>query len=117
MYDQNDKLFLTGRLMANNLYQLDLEETQKLRVFNVIFREPNLKDIVIWHNRLAHVNFYDLLKLRPKLQFDSIDVKGLKCTHCLLGKATRLSFIQSCNRAIDLLELIHFDFIGHNSDQ
>ena len=111
MYDQNDKLFLTGRLMANNLYQLDLEETQKQRVFNVI------KDIVTWHNRLAHVNFYDLLKLRPKLQFDSVDVKGLKSTHCLLGKATRLSFIQSCNRAIDLLELIHFDFIGHNSDQ
>ena len=112
VFDRDGVLCMTGRLMDNNLYQMELTDTQKVKMFNLTVVRPNLKDIMHWHRRLGHYNLTDLLKMRERLDFNYVDVAGLRCEDCLLAKAPRLSFRPSTSRASEPLELIYSDLSG-----
>ena len=112
IYDENDKLIVTGRLMDNNLYELNLHDTQKVKIFNLIAKKPDKTSIIYWHRVLGHLNFQYLLKLKSKLGFNESDVSNLMCTECILAKAPRLPFKSSKNATSERLELVHSDLSG-----
>jgi len=113
VYDKNDELVFDGNLVDNNLYELNLCETQKVKLFNVAVRKPDQSSIVYWHNVLGHLNFNSLLKMKDKLGFEESDVSNLICTDCLLAKGTRQPFKSTGSTTPnEVLELIHSDLSG-----
>ena len=110
VFDQNG-LFMTGELKSNNLYEMNLTNTKKIRIHNLNLSSKPVKDINYWHQALGHVNFGDLVKL-DKLNLSKVDASKLICKDCVLAKSTRLPFKRSINRANELLELVHSDLSG-----
>jgi hypothetical protein len=75
----------------------------------------------MWHQRLGHLGLNNLQLLKSKnmaegLTFSPTDSLGF-CEGCVLGKQTRLPFNKSgATRATDLLELVHIDLNGKQSE-
>ena len=92
-----DELFLTGTKQANGMYKLGLTDLPIARC-NLITK--SMGDALIWHNRLMHVNFADLHRLRDRLGLTEPNIQKMRCETCLLAKAKELphpgSWINSC---------------------
>jgi len=113
VFNTDGELIINGQLTEENLYELNLEETQKVRIFNLLVQKPDLRDVLHWHKVLGHVNFKDLMKLKDDLSLKSCNVDGLKCEECLLAKAPRLPFkSKNIRDSTQLLEIIHSDLSG-----
>ena len=113
IFDQEGELVITGELTQDNLYELHLEPTEKVKIFNLLVRPPDESDPVYMHQLLGHVNFGDLERMSERLDLVEFDAKGLKCEECLLAKAPRLPFrSKNVKEATEKLELIHSDLSG-----
>lgn len=89
---------------VNNMYKL---------VRPVNFGLIASTDFNTWHQRMAHLNFNDLSKLKTMASGINFPDKNVeKCLPCLKGKQTRQSFGESETRASSLLELVHSDLCG-----
>ena len=73
-------------------------------------------DVYLWHKRLCHVNFDNLISIRKMKK-----VRGLRklkkpdntmCKQCQLGKMTKSSFKRKTYTSNELLELVHIDMCG-----
>ena len=68
----------------------------------------------LWHRRLSHtsekgLNYLAKKDMLPGLK--NIDLE--KCSHCMIGKQTRVSFKKHPpSRKFDLLKLVHSDVCG-----
>ena len=75
----------------------------------------------LWHQRLGHLGMNNIQLLKSKnmvegLTFAHKDSLGF-CEGCVLGKQTRLPFTNAgATRATDLLELVHIDLNGKQSE-
>ena len=73
-------------------------------------------DVQLWHKRLCHVNFDNLISIRkikkvrglPKLKKPN----NTMCKQCQLGKMTRSSFKRKTYTSNEVLELVHTDLCG-----
>jgi len=69
-----------------------------------------------WHQRLGHLNFYDLVRASRDGAIRGVSVpykfKDLNCEICIQGKMTRPSFPKESDRNTVKLELIHTDICG-----
>ena len=70
----------------------------------------------LWHDRLGHNNFQDLIKLQNHvdgMQIDKIDSSELKCDTCELNNAIRKAVpkdnVDGANNALDI---VHVDILG-----
>ena len=76
------------------------------------FNTSNDNDSVIWHARLGDIEQDRLKRLAQVGLLGSLaKVKLPICKHCLVGKATRLSF-DKAKRATNKLQFIHSDICG-----
>lgn len=69
-----------------------------------------------WHQRLGHLNRYDMVKLiRRKIMphFNACDLQELsKCEICLKGKMTASPFTKRQDLSKELLQIVHSDVVG-----
>ena len=75
-----------------------------------------LDDVWLWHKRLCHVKFDNLISIRkmkkvkglPKLKkFDNT-----MCKQCQLGKMTKSNFKSKTYTSNEVLELVHIELCG-----
>ena len=68
----------------------------------------------LWHRRLSHINEKGLNCLAKKDMLSGLKNADLeKCSHCTVGKQTRVSFKKHhSSRKSELLKLIHLDVCG-----
>ena len=65
------------------------------------------------HCRLGHISLKRMKKLHDDGLLTSSDFETFEtCESCLLGKMNKSPFAKSCERASELLELIHSDVCG-----
>ena len=88
LLDEKGKLIRLGKQTKGNLFYLDLGECSCFI--------SQVEESWLWHRRLCHVNFYNIVKIRkfrkvrgiPNLT--KLDV-GL-CKNCQIGKMGKTSF-------------------------
>ena len=68
----------------------------------------------LWHRRLSHISEKGLNCLAKKDMLPGLKNADLeKCSHCMVGKQTRVSFKKHPpSRKSELLELVHSDVCG-----
>ena len=89
----------------SNLFYLDIEDATCLVV--------KIDDVWIWHKRLCHVNFDNLVSISnmrkvrcfPKLKKPD----NITCKQCQLGKMTKSSFKSKTHTSKGILEILHSD--------
>ncbi|WVZ20167.1 hypothetical protein V8G54_007489 [Vigna mungo] len=94
--EKNSKLYWTKALVAKDSV-------------NVVYMESSL-----WHRRLGHISEKGLNCLAKKDVLSRLkNVELEKCSHCMAGKQTRVSFRKHPpSRKSELLELVHSDVCG-----
>src|SRR3954462_9101935 len=99
--------------VVNGLFILNLEG-ESIYNINVKRLKPNdLNTTYFWHCRLGHISEKRMKKPHDDGILNSFDFESFEtCESCLLGKMTKTPFAKSCERASDLLELIHTDVRG-----
>ena len=72
-------------------------------------------DVWLWHKRLCHVKFDNLIIIKmkkvrglPKLK----KPENIMCKQCQLGKMTKSSFKRKTYTSKEVLELVHTDLCG-----
>ena len=99
--------------VQDGLFILNLDSESVYNI-NVKRLKPNdLNMTYFWHCRLGHISWKRMKKLHDDGLLTSFDLESFEtCESCLLGKMTKTPFARSCERASDLLELIHSDVCG-----
>lgn len=98
---QNNQIIATGSLI-NNMFKLDVNSNNN----NAYSANAN-KNVMLWHKRLAHINFNSMQSLLNfKVKNDTV------CETCVKGKLTKKPFNNTGTRATQLLEIIHSDVCG-----
>ena len=105
------------QMQENNLFRWSAKfinhRTQENEFCNKqCLASSNLK---LWHDRLGHNNFQDLIKLQYHvgMQIDKNDSSGLKFDTCELNKAKRKAVPKdSVDRANNALDIVHVDILG-----
>lgn len=83
----------------------------RLRVINkFVGSSDRCHESELWHKRLAHLNYFDLGKLKDQLNLSNVD--RTFCEPCVHGKQSRESFYRNDKRATQVLELVHSDVVG-----
>ena len=108
IYDTDGKLIGKGDQTRENLFYLDIEDATCLVV--------EFDDVWLWHKRLYHVNFYNLVRINnmkivrglPKLK----KLDNVICKQLQLGKLTKSSFKSKTHTSKESLELVHTDLCG-----
>jgi hypothetical protein len=113
IFDSSGKWLMGGERIANNCYGLPGLTTDP----KIFCNKETIDDSELWHQRLGHLNFIDMLKIAskdivkdlPKMEKTR---KGI-CGSCQLGKQTRAAHkktlvIQTSKN----LELLHMDLMG-----
>jgi hypothetical protein len=99
-----------GERTADNCYGLTID----LQIF---YNKATIDDSELWHQRLGHLNFTDMLKIAskdivkdlPKMEKTG---KGI-CGPCQLGKQTRVAHKKTSGILTSKnLELLHMDLMG-----
>lgn len=96
---------IASAALVNNVYKLLYRQTEALAMASA----------EVWHRRLAHVNYRDLIKMKDSvngLDFKDVCNKENFCQVCCEGKQSRLPFKHVGTRATSLLELVHSDVCG-----
>jgi hypothetical protein len=99
IFDSSGNWLIGGERTADNCYGLP-----GLTIDPQIFcNKATIDDSELWHQRLGHLNFTDMLKIASKTR------KGI-CGSCQLGKPTRAAHKKtSCIKTSRNLELLHMD--------
>ena len=99
--------------IVDGLFILNLEQ-EPVYNMNVKRHTPNeINQTYFWHCRLGHISLKRMKKLHDDGLLTSSDFESFEaCESCLLGKMTKSPLAKSCERASELLELIHSDVCG-----
>ena len=99
--------------VQDGLFILNLDGESVYNI-NVKRLKPNdLNMTYFWHCRLGHISWKRMKKLHDDGLLTSFDLESFEtCESCLLGKMTKTPFAKSCERASDLLGLVHSDVCG-----
>ena len=106
------KPIATG-IRIGGLYKLDVKSTPQQALMSSNKSAENL-----WHQRLGHINFSDLLLLQNKGMVDGLPVLKklhIDCEACAFGKQHRDEFPAIKDRKQrDILKLVHTDLCGQD---
>ena len=104
-------------MQENNLFRWSAKFTDYETQENDFCNEQCLasSNLKLWHDRLGHNDFQDLIKLQNHvdgMQIDKNDSSELKCDTCELNKAKRKAVPKdSVDRANIVLDIVH-DILG-----
>lgn len=84
--------------------------------------QENENDMLMWHRRLGHMSYGNMLKMRngtaTGVTFNNDCKKRImECETCAVGKQTREPFERSISEASRILELVHSDLMGKMETQ
>lgn len=101
-----DNVEVAMATLVNNMYKLNVVSVQA-------FLSTTNDDFYLWHQRLAHLNYNDMKKLKDHTEGVKIpQTSELTCIPCIKGKQARSPFPSEGSRASQLLEIIHSDICG-----
>ncbi|RDX86500.1 hypothetical protein CR513_32156, partial [Mucuna pruriens] len=106
------------KLTKGNLVLAKGEKISKLYWTKALVAKDSVnamdKEASLWHRKLSHISERGLNCLAKKDMLPRFKNTELdKCSHCIAGKYTRVSFKKhSPSRKSELLELVHFDVCG-----
>jgi hypothetical protein len=113
IFDSSGRWLMGGERTADNCYGLPGLTTDP----QIFCNKATIDDSELWHQRLRHLNFSDMLKIAGKDV-----VKGLPkmkktgkriCGSCQLGKQTRAAHKKTSGiQTSRNLELLHMDLMG-----
>jgi hypothetical protein len=73
-------------------------------------------EILIWHKRMGHINFDNIIKIKRKEEVREIikisKLTNILCKNCLQGKQTRTKFKSNDYSTTKLLEIVHTYLCG-----
>jgi hypothetical protein len=113
IFDSSGRWLMGGERTADNCYSL-AGLTADPQIF---YNKATIDDSELWHQRLGHLNFSDMLKIAskdvvkglPKMEKTG---KGI-CGPCQLGKQTRAAYKKTSGiQTSKNLELLHMDLMG-----
>ena len=108
LLDDKVNLVESSKQTKVNLFYLDLGECSCFIA--------QVEEIWLWHRRLCHVNFDNMVKIRklkkvrgiPSLKKPNV---GL-CKNCQIGKMRKSSFKSKNYQSKEVLEIVHTDLCG-----
>ncbi|RDX73801.1 hypothetical protein CR513_46532, partial [Mucuna pruriens] len=106
------------KLTKGNLVVARGEKISKLYWTKALVAKDNVNtmdmEASLWHRRLSHISEKGLTCLAKKDMLPGLKNAELeKCSHCMAGKQTRVSFKKHPpSRKSELLELVHSDVCG-----
>ena len=108
IYDSQGSLIGKGNQTRSNMFYLNMKDDSCLIV--------QTDDVWLWHKRLCHVNFDNLISIRkmkkvrglPKLKKPN----NTMFKQCQLGKMTKSTFKTKAYTYNEVLELVHTDLCG-----
>lgn len=116
VFDQDGKIVMGGKRSGDNCYHVsyDLKSNGSQSCFRTSSVEETME---LWHKRLGHLNFQDLLQLSTqKLVRGLPNLSGrtdVVCGGCKTGKQTRASHkVVNASSSTQPLELLHMDLMG-----
>jgi len=113
IFDSSGKWLMGGERTADNCYGLSGLTSDP----HIFCNKATIDDSELWHRRLGHLNFSDMLKIAgkdivkdlPKMEKTG---KGI-CGSCQLGKQTRAAHKKTSSiQTSKNLELLHMDLMG-----
>jgi hypothetical protein len=113
IFDSSGKWLMEGEKTVDNYYGLPGLTSEP----KIICNKATIDDSELWHQRLGHLNFTDMLKIAnkeivkdlPKMEKTG---KGV-CRPCQLGKQTRAAHKKTSGILTSRnLELLHMDLMG-----
>ena len=107
IFDATSELIGSGEQTRGNLFYLDLsKETCMI---------AQLDNIWLWHKRLCHVNFYNLVEISKKKKVRGLPrlkkPENVMCKECQLGKMTKSSFKRKSFTSENILDLVHTNLL------
>jgi hypothetical protein len=113
IFDNNGKWLMGGEMTSDNCYGLPGLSSNS----QIICNKATIDDSELWHQRLGHLNFTDMLKIASKEVIT--DLPKMKDTGkgvygpCQLGKQTRAAHKKTSGILTSRnLELLHMDLMG-----
>jgi hypothetical protein len=113
IFDSSSKWLMGGERTTDNYYGLPGLTTDP----QIFCNKATIGDSELWHQRLGHLNFTDMLKIASKdivkdlSKLEKIG-KGI-CGSCQLGKQTRVAHKKTSGIQTSInLELLHMDLLG-----
>ncbi|XP_040370261.1 uncharacterized protein LOC112183342 isoform X2 [Rosa chinensis] len=113
--DNNGKNIMGGLRSKDNCYHVRANKSVEVQT---CLKAKTSDDVLeLWHRRLGHVNFQDLLKLSHKESVRGMPFLSGKpdkmCDGCKVGKQTRASHgAINSSTTTHPLELMHMDLVG-----
>jgi hypothetical protein len=113
IFDSSGKWLMGGKRTADNCYGLSGLTTDP----QIFCNKPTIDNSELWHQRLGHLNFSDMLKIAGKGIVEGLTKmekteKGV-CGACQLGKQTRAAHKKTSGiHTSRNLELLHMDLMG-----
>jgi transposase InsO family protein len=113
IFDSSGKWLIRGKRTADNCYCLPGLTTDP----QIFCNKATIDDSELWHRRLGHLNFSDMLKIAgkeivkdlPKMEKTGKEI----CGSCQLGKQTRAAHKKTLGiQTSKNLELLHMDLMG-----
>ena len=108
LLDDKGNLIGSGKQTKGNLFYLDLSDCSCFI--------DQVEDRWLWHKKLCHVNFYNMVKIRKLKRVGGIPSlkkpdAGL-CKNCQIGKMGKTSFKRKNYQSEEILEIVHTDSCG-----
>jgi hypothetical protein len=113
IFNNNGKWLMGGERTSDNCYGLPGLSSDS----QIICNKATIDDSELWHQRLGHLNFADMLKIASKKIVKDLPKmkntgKGV-CGPCQLGKQTRIAIKKTSSILTSRnLELLHMDLMG-----
>ena len=108
LLDGKGKMIGSGKQTKGNLFYLDLGECSCFI--------SQVEESQLWHRRLCHVNFDNMVKIRKFGKVRGIpNLKKLNvglCKNCQIGKMGKTSFKSKNYQSKDILEIVHTNLCG-----
>lgn len=83
---------------------------------SVYISQAENRETKLWHQRMGHLNFQDLVRARNNGTIEGIGPKlsgeNMTCGTCTQGKMSRKPFPRKSTRESNVLEVIHTDICG-----
>ncbi|XP_040374637.1 uncharacterized protein LOC121052819 [Rosa chinensis] len=113
--NQKGEGIMGGKRSVDNCYHIQANESSILQ--SCLFVKSTEETFELWHRKMGHVNYQDLLKLSSKQCVRGLpNLKGKTdkiCGDCKIGKQTKAPHkVVNSATTTKVLELLHMDLIG-----
>ena len=111
VFNAAGELIISAKLI-NHTYVVEEPESKSVANYAIVDSKPD-HDAELWHCRLGHLNFQDMLKLKTVAKGVQFAGKLQFCEHCAQFKSTVKPFNIHREKATKPRQVICFDVKNH----